>query len=293
MMKKVLIFLISIIFVVCFSVSLVACGDNGQTQGESKRIIGIDSEKIYIKANFHLKHQQDLIGKYILFEFFSYDKIDKDELQGVDFEITTDSKYSLSADEYEFQDYGLLENEGCYRYRVKIRTFMYWVTDVRINAIILKISGCDYKFKTDISCIYDTYRPVFVKPKTFGFNTLNAGHKAPYGLLICTQYDMTLKSLKFQTEGFEIISCEVETYTAPQTGTSELISEELPVKLEAEKSYQINIEAISPRDCLYYGYDIEIVLEINGVEMTYNNVDEISGDFFFMGSALNALNALD
>ena len=101
-----------------------------------------------------------------------------------------------------------------------------------------------------------------------------------------------MKSLLFHTEGFEILSYEIETYAAPQTGTSEFITDKFPVTLEANKTYQINVEAIPPQDCLYYGFDFEAVVEINGVEMVYNNVDTIAGgDFEFMGSALNSLNA--
>ncbi len=292
-MKKLLKALLSVFLTVCLCIPFAACRDTQETYTKRKRIIGIDSDKTYLKSKIHLANSLDIIGKTLYLEFYSYDKIEQGELQGVSFDITSDSKYDLIAESYELNFLNYNDSKNYYRYRVDIDTYMRWAYDgVRINSVNLKISGNDYKFKTDIYCVMDTFRPVFVKPQTFGFNMLNAGKSVPYGQIICTKYDMTLKSLKFQTEGFEILSYEIETYAAPQTGTSEFITDKFPVTLEANKTYQINVEAIPPQDCLYYGFDFEAVVEINGVEMVYNNVDTIAGgDFEFMGSALNSLNA--
>lgn len=289
-MKKFLTFLLSVAFVVCMCIPFAACDKTDKRQSERKNIIGIDSDKVYLKSKIYRENGLDLIGKKFTFNICSYDKIEADELQGVEFDVTASSKYNLTAESWELKDFGYYEREGYYDYYVIIYTYMRWASDdVHINSFTLKISDCDYTFKTDIDCVM-TYRPVFVQPETFNFNTLNAGHSAPYGLHISPRYDMTLKSIKFQTDGFEILSYEVETYIGPSAGTAEKITDTLPVNLEAGKSYQINIEAIPPQDCLYYGYDLEAVVEINGYEMVYNNLESIGGvDICFMGSALNAL----
>lgn len=287
-MKKLLMFIISAVIAVCTCMPFAACGNNESPQSESKRIIGIDSKKTYLKGKFYLANNYDLISKKLVFEFYSYDKIEKEELQGVNFDVTTTDKFELIANEYELRDIGSTESDDFYHYYVYVVISMQRITyDMRINSIILNLSGRDYIFNTDIYFLMHNYRPVFVEPESYGFNTLNAGKHTPYGLRVETRYDMTLKSVKFQTDGFEILSFDIETYVAPQTGTSEKIAEELPVVLKGKQGYQINIEAIPPQDCLYYGYELEVVVEISGVEMAYNNIDGVNGTYSFMGSALN------
>lgn len=289
-MKKFLTFLFSVAVAVCLCVPFAACDKTDKQQTERKNIIGIDSDKVYLKSKIYRENGLDLIGKKFCFNICSYDKIEADELQGVEFDVTASSKYNLTAESWELKDFGYYEEEGYYDYYVIIYTYMRWASDdVHINSVTLKISGYDYTFKTDIDCVM-TYRFINVKPEHFGFNTLNAGRFEPYGLLINPRYDMTLKSIKFQTDGFEILSYEVESYIGPQEGEAEKITDTLPVKLESGKSYQINVEAIPPQDCLYYGYDLEAVVEIDGHEMVYNNLEYIGGgDIGFKGSALNAL----
>ena len=71
------------------------------THKKRKRIIGIDSDKTYLKSKIHLANSLDIIGKTLYLEFYSYDKIEQGELQGVSFDITSDSKYDLIAESYE------------------------------------------------------------------------------------------------------------------------------------------------------------------------------------------------
>ena len=287
-MKKFLIVLLSVVFAVILCVPLVAC-NNEEEQTERKRIVGIDSEKTYLKAKYYLANNRDLNYKTLFFEIYSYDKIEDDELNGVYFEITTDDKFELTAEDYELRYAGFINNTY-YRYTVSVGMLMLWVTyDLRINSVTLNFSGQNYKLNTDIYFFMHNYRPVFVEPNYYGRSTdsVNGMHC----LHISTQYDMTLKSTQLQTEGFEILSYYVEVYNA-ETDNFEKVAEELPVKLEAKRIYNIYVEVIPPQDCLYYSLDFESVVEISGVEMVYNNIDGIIGDVYrvYFGSALNALN---
>ena len=298
-MKKLLTVLLSIVFAVMLCMPLVAC-NNGEAQAERKRIIGIDSDKFYLKAKYYLKDQRDLNFKYLFFEILSYDKIESEELQGVSFDITTNDINGLFAASYELRDsHNSFERDGFYRYYVKIEMSMRWVTyEVQVNSITLNISDQEYIFSTDILLMNHDNQLAFIKPTTYGY-TMGDPVKGPYSVLIRPKYDISLQSLNFQTDGFEILSYYIEAFNA-DTKEFEKIAEELPLKLEAERQYHIYVEAIPPQDCLYYFYEFEAVVELgenlgelSGIELKYTNIEQHSDGIEFNGSALNALNALD
>lgn len=293
-MKKLLVLFFCVVFAMILCVPLGACNIG---KGERKRIIGIDSDKTYLKAKFYLRDQRDLNFKNLDFEFFSYDKIEEDELQGVSFDITTIDKYELLAVDYKlkFTD-NSFNKDGYYRYYVIIEMAMRWVTyEVHVNSITLNISGQEYVFSTDILFANNGNRPPIIKPKHYGY-TMGDPVKGPYSNWIKSDYDATLKSLNFQTEGFEILSYYVETFNS-DTREDEFVTAELPLKLEAGRQYRIYVEAIPPQDCLYYFYDFEAVVELgdslgvlSGIEEKYTNIQDKTTNISFKGSALNALN---
>lgn len=286
-MKKFLALLFSAILAVCICLPIAACGGGEEV---TKRIIGIDSDKTYMKAVYHLAHRKDLVNKDIVFEFYSYDKVKESELQGAEIDATTDYKYeNMSVASCKIREFEYNAEYGCYRYYVTVTAFMSWlVQDVWVNSITLKIAGKDYKFSADIHFIMDTYRNVFVGPDAYGFNQYSSGRTEPFGLHIHTKYETTLKSLKFQTGGFEILSYFIEYYNISQDHTIVKVGDSLPITLEPG-GYQIFVEAIEPDDCLYYGYEIEAVVAVGGLEMKYNNVDGLDYGVQFKGSALNVL----
>ena len=297
-MKKFLVFLLSIVFAVTLCVPMLAC--NKDDPAERKRIIGIDSDKTYLKAKFYLEHQRDLNYKSLYFEVLSYDKIGADELQGVSFDIDTgDDRDVLLATKYELKDTeNNAERDGFYRYYVKIEMAMRWVVhEVQVNSITLNISGQEYVFSTDILFKIHNYRPVFIKPNLGGFciNELNVPDKGSYCVEVEVPYGMTLKSLNFQTEGYKITSYCVETYNS-DLKKYEKVTDQVPFKLEAGERYCIYMEATPPDDCLYYSYDFEGVVEygetlgeLSGIEFKYTNIESGTDCIYFHGSALNAL----
>lgn len=238
-MKKLLKVLLLVILTVSICVPFVACGDNNETQTERKRIIGIDSEKTYLKAKFYLADNYDLNYKELDFDFYSRDKIEASEFRGVEFGLTEEFKSKMSASEYKMFGNGQLDDNGYYWYNVNVVINMIYVThEVRVNSITLKISDQDDKFKTDIYFFMHNHRPVFIKPETFHTNYNTADPQSgPYCVNLRTRYDMSFKSLKFQTEGFEILSYRVEAFDY-ETETREVI-EGLPETLEAKKTYYI------------------------------------------------------
>ena len=295
-MKKFLTVLLSVVFAVMLCVPMVACNKGGE-QSERKRIIGIDSDKTYLKAKFYLKDKLDLNVKFLDFEILSYDKIETDELYGVSFDFATgDDRDKLSAVGYELRDTGnSFERDGYYKYYVIIEISMKWVVyEVQINSVKLNISGQEYVFSTDILFTMRNNRPVFIEPDFYG-NTTGDPVKGPYCALIECDYELTLKSLDFQSEGFEILSYYVEAYNA-DLKANEKVTEELPVKLEANRQYRVYVEARPPQDCLYYNCELEAVVqlgdnlgELSGLELKYNNIEHGSDSIRFKGCALNAL----
>ena len=295
-MKKFLTVLLSIVFAVMLCVPMVAC-NKGEGQAERKRIIGIDSDKTYLKANFYLRDKHDLNYKYLYFEVLSYDKIEADELQGVSFDITAEEgSRGLSVVSYEFRDTrNSFERDGYYKYFVYVEIAVRWVTcELKINAVKLNISGQEYVFTANILYMNYDNALAFIKPGTYGY-TMGDPVKGPYSVLINSNYDITLKSLEFQTEGFEILSYYIEVYN-PDLKADEKVAEEFPVKLEAKRQYRVYVEAIPPQDCLYYNYELKAVVqlgdnfgELSGIELQYTNIEGNVRCISFNGSALNAL----
>lgn len=301
-MKKILSIFVAAIMAVCMCSSLAACGDDKPEKPEMprKRIAGIDSDKTYVKGKFYIEDQIALHEKTMYLEVLSYDKIEKEELENITFDISRlyndpifgngpqETVTELKANNFKLLD-GSKHSNGYYHYYV----YMYLTADkvmdgFKIDSINMTISGKEYKFSSEILIqVYTNF--VYVYPNTFG-NTVGDPVKGADSVLINTRYDMTLKSLKFQTEGYEIISYyaeKFEGYTSegkPKGG--EKVSETLPIELKANQTYQIFVEAVAPDDCLYYGYDFEAVVEIQGVEMMYTNYAMLD-TYSFKGSAIS------
>ena len=298
--KRAFLLVAFLLFLMCLCAPLVACKEEDK-QAERKRIIGIDSDKTYLKAKFYIKDRRDLNDKYIRFEILSYDEIKGDELWGVSFDTTTEEdREELSAFDYKLDEYRLGGNDKFgneyRRYRVEIELTMKWVSyDVHINSITLNISGQEYVFSSDILFQMQFNHPNYYKSVlfTYGEGKPQKGSYCDYW--IKPQYDMTLKSLSFQTDGYEILSCCIETYNA-NPEENEKVADSLPFTFEGGKRYSIYIEATPPQDCLYYGDAVEGVIEfgegvgkLSGIEVKYTNMEQQFDGIDFYGSALNAL----
>lgn len=302
MKKKVSIFVAAII-AVCLCIPLAACGNDDKTEDKPiKRIAGLDSEKTYVKGKFYFEDQSILHEKVMSLEVLSRDKIEKEELENITFDIShhyeiptvgnQPQKYitELSADNFELTYPKGNYIDGYYHYYVSMLLTADRVSDgFKINSINMTIAGREYKFSSEIIFQLRS-NPVYISPNTFG-NTVGDPVKGSDSILIETRYDMTLKSLIYQTEGYEIISYyaqKFEGYTSdgkPKDG--EKISETLPIELKAEQSYQIFVEAVVPDDCLYYSNNFEAIVEIQGVEIFYCNYSGLDS-YNFKGSAVSS-----
>lgn len=298
--KRAFLLVAFLLFLICLCVPMIACTKEEEGQTERKRIIGIDLDKTYLKAKFYIKDQRDLNDKYIRFEILSYDEIKDDELWGVSFDITTEEdREELSAFDYNLDEYRLggkdkFGNEYR-RYRVEIELTMKWVSyDVHINSITLNISGQEYVFSTDILFQMQFDRPNYYKSVMFQYREGDP-EKGSYCNWIYPQYDMTLKSLNFQTDGYKILSYCIETYN-DDPKLNEKVANCLPFTFEGGKRYSIYFEATPPQDCLYYGDAVEGVIEfgegvgkLSGIEVKYTNMEQQFDGIDFYGSALTAL----
>ena len=302
-MKKAISILISIIMAVCMCIPLAACGDGGKTDDiPTKRIAGIDSEKTYVKGKFYLENQYAFHEKSMYLEVLSYDKIEKEELEAITFDISHHYEIptvgnepqkiitELRADNFELKFGESKWADGCYHYYVYMNLTADKMLDgFKIDSINMTIAGRVYKFSSEIIFQLRS-NPVYISPNTFD-NTVGDPVKGADSILINTRYDMTLKSLKYQTEGYEIISYYVqkfEGYTSdgkPKDG--EKISERLPIELKKDQTYQIFVEAVVPDDCLYYSNRFEAIVEIQGVEIFYSDIESI-GEWNFKGAAISS-----
>ena len=282
---------------------LAACGDDGKTDDiPTKRIAGIDSEKTYVKGKFYLENQYAFHEKSMHLEVLSYDKIEKEELEAITFDISHHYEIptvgnepqkiitELRADNFELKFGESKWADGCYHYYVYMNLTADKMLDgFKIDSINMTIAGRVYKFSSEIIFQLRS-NPVYISPNTFD-NTVGDPLKGADSILINTRYDMTLKSLNYQTEGYEIISYYVqkfEGYTSdgkPKDG--EKISESLPIELKKDQTYQIFVEAVVPDDCLYYSNRFEAIVEIQGVEIFYSDVESI-GEWNFKGSAISS-----
>ncbi len=302
-MKKIFSVFVVAIMAVCMCVPFAACGNDDKAEDKPiKRIAGLDSEKTYVKGKFYFEDQSILHEKVMSLEVLSRDKIEKEELENITFDIShhyeiptvgnQPQKYitELSADNFELTYPKGNYIDGYYHYYVSMLLTADRVSDgFKINSINMTIAGREYKFSSEIIFQLRS-NPVYISPNTFG-NTVGDPVKGADSILINTRYDMTLKSLIYQTEGYEIISYyaqKFEGYTSdgkPKDG--EKISETLPIELKAEQSYQIFVEAVVPDDCLYYSNNFEAIVEIQGVEIFYCNYSGLDS-YNFKGSAVSS-----
>lgn len=301
-MKKAVNFFITALLAVCMLFPLVACGEEEKPEElPIKRIIGLDSEKTYAKGKFYIGHNNDVDWQSMCLYVLSYDKIEKDELE----EITFDISYlvppepvgdepqkiitELKCEKFELKFGEMINKDGYYKYMVS----MYLTADKVVNGFIIDsinmtIAGREYKFSSKIS-VQRFNNSVYVTPKMYATITCDA-RKGNNALLIRVPYEMEMKSLQFQTEGFEILSFHLEYFGGYGDNGAfidgETVSEELPCTLKADKLYLVCIEAAMPDDCLYYSNDLIAVMEIQGVEIVYSNIEN-NGTWGFEGSAIS------
>ena len=285
-MKKLICLLSAVIMAVCMCIPLAACGNN--TESPIKRIIGLDSEKTYVKGKFYVENQFALNEKEMDLEILSYDKIENNELENVVFVVENNNAAVLNVDSFKL----IYRHEinGIYYYRLELNLRAKFVSHFKAEKMILTISGKEYNFSCDLFFqVYTNF--IYVGPNSY-YVSEGDPVKGAYCTSIVVPYDMMLKSLKFQTEGFDIISyyidkCEGFDYEKWQA-TYVKVSEELPVTLEAEKTYEIYVEAVPPDDCLYYSDSMEAIVEIQGVEIFYSDNSSSLNFYTFKGSAISS-----
>ena len=300
-MKKAVNFFITALLAICMIFPLAACGEKEKAEElPIKRIIGLDSEKTYAKGEFYIDNNNDVDWQDMSVDVLSYDKIEKDELEAITFHLSYLDIYpdvgdespitELKCEEFELKFGETINKDGYYSYLV----VMYVTADkvsngFVIDSINMTIAGREYKFSSEI--VVQTFRnSVYVTPEMYGKITCDP-RKGNNALLIRVPYDMELKSLQFQTEGFEILSFHLEYFGGyGDYGTfidGETVSENLPCNLKANKTYLVCIEAALPDDCLYYSNDLRAVMEIQGVEIVYSNI-ESDATWGFDGSAISS-----
>ena len=280
-MKKILSIFAAVIMAVCMCAPLAACGNN--TESPIKRIIGLDSEKTYVKGRFCLENNYELNYREMSFQILSYDKITQDEINEITFETSTNG-YSaeLVTDNFELTESHYSEEGGYFIYWLKLYITSHYISsDLYVHSINVKISGKDYKVSSDIHFEVHNLKVVYVAPMVFT-ETEGDPVKGAYSVIFKGKFGLTVKDIRFQTEGFEVISFYVEKYMK-----DEKISENLPVSMNADETYQIYLEATPPDDCLYYSCSLELVVQIGEYEIVYTNSDATFNNYTFKGSAIS------
>ncbi len=299
-MKKAVNFFITALLAICMIFPLAACGEKEKAEElPTKRIIGLDSEKTYAKGEFYIDNNNDVDWQDMYLYVLSYDRIEKDELEAITFHLSYLDIYpdvgdespitELKCEEFELKFGETINKDGYYTYMVVMCVTADKVSNgFVIDSINMTIAGREYKFSSEI--VVQTFRnSVYVTPEMYGKITCDP-RKGNNALLIRVPYDMELKSLQFQTEGFEILSYHIEYFAGyGEEGNfldGETVSEKLPCNLKANKTYLVCIEAALPDDCLYYSNDLRAVMEIQGVEIVYSNI-ESDATWGFDGSAIS------
>lgn len=299
-MKKAVSFFITALLALCTVFPFASCGNNVEKETPEKRIIGLDSEKTYVKGKFYIEHQNAVNRKEMYLDVLSYDKIEKNELEAITFDISYidiptigneshETITELKCDEFDLKYGEIMTNDGYYKYTVyMVMTAEKVVNGFKIDSINMTIAEKEYKFSSEI-VVQRFNNSVYVTPKIYATTSCNPvnGNNA---MLIKVPYEMELKNLQFQTEGFEILSYHLEYFAgygeAGDYIDGEKVSEKLPCTLKADTSYLVCVEAALPDDCLYYNNDMIATMEIQGVEIVYSNI-EIVGAWGFKGSAIS------
>lgn len=288
--------ILAAIMTICLCIPLASCDNNdNKTETPTKRIVGLDSEKTYAKGVIYLENQNSLNGVNVYLEILSYDKIENKELKDIKFELSRYGNESnignayIVADKYELEYQNYNKEKECYNYLLNLSmTAKYFFYELNIKTIILTISGREYNFSSDITFKKSPDNNVYVKPLTYG--KISHPEKGEYGLAIKTRYDTVLNNLKFQTDGFEIVTYYIEKFNGYDSqgylADGEKVGDKLPVTLKANVDYSVFVKAIPPKDCLYYTYNFEAIIEVSGQIINYNNVAD-TDTVIFKGAAFN------
>ena len=255
-MKRIILSIISILLTLACFTLLPAC-DNQCKQPEPKRIVGIDSEKTYIRTEFWARAEV-YDYKELDLPIISRDEIKPDEIDGVTLDYRATSKLDVS--EYRLVDNG--KKEEYYYYTLYIFLSGSYIYNCQIDSITVDINGEDYVFSADMTfgCA-NGYPDYFIHPAnalqmlTYRRN----GNAAEIDFIVSINSMIEITDISFMTDGIEVTSLKI---------SGENIN--LPYSLNG-KDMRVCVTYTEPDDCLYYGNYVKLTFNAKGQSMTYTS----------------------
>lgn len=278
-MKKRIIAILVCICSVFALLGLCACTKEDAVE-DDKGIVGISSEKTYIRGNFYVR-EPVFRGKILELPIVSGNEITIDEIDDVTVHYKG-ADNTLSVSGYRLSR---LYNAGEYNYyTLYIYMMASAVYSLYIYGITVTINGVDYVFSADVlvGCA-NLYPENFTNPQIY----LASGANGEAQLWVTRMGSFTLNSIFFQSSwysdnGFEITDIKLET------GDGEYSDVVLPQTYDGE-NLKFLLTYTEPTDCLYYGIELAMNITIGDTDFVVTNAVSLETNIRFTGSAFYGL----
>lgn len=234
-------FVLSLIILTVSLAVLSAC-DGG---AKKKRIIGLNSDKTYIK-NYYCWQSSSYYRMPMQLPIISLDPIKPEEIEKVELKHR-EIKRLVAV------DYNLLEqtsNDGNYCYLLYVYLSGEPVLNEHITGISVTIGGKVYDFTADITLkwVYnDGVRDYFIQPTNLlqmvGYNANE--NKAQIQFMVSIEREIEITDIAFHTAGIDVTGLEIY-----KNESWEKVA--LPYVTNAS-DLRMRVTYTEPDDCLYYG----------------------------------------
>ncbi|MDE7182509.1 MAG: hypothetical protein K2O41_05745 [Clostridia bacterium] len=267
---------ILILVSVALALMLPACKEKAE-QPQPKRIVGIDSEKTYLRS-YYLARVEFYDEKALELPIISRDEIKEGEIEEVKLDYYANT--AIRVVRYELVDGGA--KGGYYYYKLYAYMTANYLYSGKIEGVTVVINGEDYEFSTDIllGCA-NLYPADFLFPSSCSSQQAvlpddNGKKEIIYMVSISGEIEIT--DVSFQTSGLNVVS--VSLY---KTGEDSEIN--LPYTVDGN-DLRLRITYTEPDDCLYCGSYINMTFKADGKTMTYTSALDMYNVIFCLGSAL-------
>lgn len=274
-MKRTFGFVISLIILIGSLAVLSAC-DGG---AKSKRIIGLDSDKTYIK-NYYCWQSSNYYRMPMQLPIVSLDPIKAEEIEKVELKHS-EIKRPVAV------DYNLLEQtskDGKYCYLLYVYLSGDPVLNEHITGISVTIGGKVYDFTADITLkwVYGGgFRDYYITPSNplqmGGYNVI--GNEAQIQFMVSIDREIEITEVAFHTAGLNVTGLEIY-----KNGSWEEAA--LPYATDAS-DLRMRVTYTEPNDCLYYGNYVVFKYNADNTNMSCDSSQGV-GIISCSGSALRA-----
>ncbi|MDE5721442.1 MAG: hypothetical protein K2I30_01695 [Clostridia bacterium] len=275
-MKKFFTLVISILISVACIALLPACEEKAE-QPQPKRIIGIDSEKTYLRS-YYLARVEFYDEKALELPIISRDEIKQDEIDAVKLDYYANT--TIRVVKYELVDGG--EKDGYYYYKLYAYMTANYLYSGHIDGVTVVINGEDYNFSTDILLGCTNLFPAdFLFPSSCWSQQAvlhNDNGKKEILYMVSISGEIEITDISFQTSGLNVVSVKLDKY-----GENNEIN--LPYTVDGN-DLRLLISYTEPDDCLYCGSYINMTFRVDGKSMTYTSALDMYNVIFCLGSAL-------